>query len=130
MTHGAVVAGVQATLAAYVHALDGGRTEELVALFCADGTADIAGVGTFNGRDALREAYAGMVPTVPQVHMVANTDVTSWSEEEATAVSDFVLLQRGTSGWRIPVTGRYVDTFRRGTDGRWQISSKTVTFVS
>ena len=129
MTHAEVVVGLQATLAMYVHALDSGRTDELVALFCADGTADIAGVGTFQGHDALRTAYAGMVPTTLQVHMVANTEVTSWTEEEATAVSDFVLVQRGSSGWRIPVTGRYVDTFRKAPKGSWQFFSKTVTFV-
>ena len=129
MTASPVVA-LQVALAAYVHALDSGRTDELVALFCTDGTADIAGVGTFQGHDALRAAYAGMVPTTPQVHMVANTEVTSWSEDEATAVSDFVLVTRDSSGWRIPVTGRYVDTFRKAPTGSWQFFSKTVTFVS
>jgi ketosteroid isomerase-like protein len=130
MTHAAVVVGVQATLASYAHALDSGRTDDLVALFCDDGTAEIAGVGTFHGHDAIRAAYAGMVPTAPQVHMVANTEVTSWTEEEATAISDFTLLQRGASGWQIPVTGRYVDILRRSEGGSWKFFSKTVTFVS
>lgn len=125
-----VVVGVQATLAAYAHALDAGRTDELVALFHPDGTADIAGVGTFHGHDAIREAYAGMVPARPQVHMVANTVITSWTEDAATAISDFVFLQRGTSGWVVPVTGRYEDSFRKADDGSWQFFSKTATYVS
>ena len=125
-----VSVGVQTTLAAYAHALDAGRTDELVALFCAQGTAEIAGVGTFHGHDAIREAYAGMVPTRPQVHLVGNTLLTSWNEDEATAISDFVFLQRGASGWGVPVTGRYHDVLRRADDGRWQFSCKSATYVS
>lgn len=129
-SHALVTVGVQATLAAYAQALDAGRTEDLVALFHPEGTADIAGVGTFQGHDAIRTAYAGMVPPKPQVHLTANTVVTSWTEDEATAVSDFVFLQRGSSGWAVPVTGRYHDSFRRSEDGSWQLYLKTVTYVS
>ena len=129
-THALVSVGVQATLAAYAHALDGGRTEELVALFSPDGTVEIAGMGTFKGHEAIHEAYAGLVPAQPQMHMVANTLVTSWTEDEATAVSDFVFLYRRESGWVMPVTGRYDDTFRKADDGSWLIHSKTATYVS
>jgi ketosteroid isomerase-like protein len=127
--HALVVVGVQATLAAYAHAMDAGRTDALVALFHPEGTAEIAGVGTFHGHDAIRKAYAGMVPAKPQVHLVANTLVTSWTEDEASAISDFTFLQRGASGWSVPVTGRYDDTFRKAGDGTWQIYRKTVTYA-
>lgn len=128
-THAVVAVGVQATLAAYAHALDAGRTDEVVALFRPDGTAEIAGLGTFHGHDAIREAYAGLVPVRPQVHLVANTVITSWTEDEATAISNFTFLQRGKSGWVVPLTGRYDDTFRRADDGAWQIYSRTVTYA-
>ena len=124
-----VAVGVQATQAAYAQAMDAGRTDDLVALFCPDGTAAIAGMGTFEGHEAIRKAYAGLVPVQPQVHMVANTVITSWTEDEATATSDFVFLQRGESGWVVPVTGRYEDVFRKADDGAWQIYSKSATYV-
>ncbi|MFN2537179.1 MAG: nuclear transport factor 2 family protein [Mycobacteriales bacterium] len=130
MSHVEVMVGVQATLAAYAQAMDAGRTDELVALFLPDGTAQIAGVGTFQGHDAIRQAYADMVPRRPQLHLVGNTVVTSWTAEEATAISDFVFLQLGASGWTVPVTGRYDDSFRKAEDGRWLILRKTVTYVS
>src|ERR1700678_2318056 len=87
-TEASVRAGVQGAIAAYAQALDSGRVDDLVALFTPDGVSDIAGVGTFEGHDALRTAYAGFVPARPQLHLVSNTVITSWTDEEATAISD------------------------------------------
>ena len=67
-TFGEVVEGIRATIAAYTQALDDGRTDDVVATFCADGGIDIPGLGTFEGTEALREAYAGWVPRKPQRH--------------------------------------------------------------
>ena len=39
-----VDAGVRAALAAYTHALDDGRAEDVVATFCPDGVVDIPAV--------------------------------------------------------------------------------------
>jgi len=124
-----VAAGVQATLAAYARALDAGRTDDVVALFHPTGTIDIAGMGTFKGHDAIREVYAGLVPVQPQLHLVANTVVTSWNDDEATASSNFTFLQRGETGWVVPVTGRYDDVFRKDVGNAWRIFSKTTTYV-
>ena len=52
-----VVEGIRATLAAYTHALDDGRTDDIVATFCPDGVVEIPGMGTHAGHDALRAAY-------------------------------------------------------------------------
>jgi hypothetical protein len=72
-------------IAAYAQALDAGRVDDLVALFTPDGLSEIAGVGTFEGRDALRAAYAGFAPKRPQLHLVSNTVITSWTDDEATS---------------------------------------------
>ena len=56
-TYADVVEGIRATIAAYTHALDDGRTDDIVATFCADGVVDIPGMGTHAGHDALRVAY-------------------------------------------------------------------------
>ena len=50
--------GVRDTLAAYTHALDDGRTDDVVATFCPDGAIDMGELGSFEGHDALRAAYA------------------------------------------------------------------------
>ena len=78
-----VVEGIRATIAAYAQALDDGRTDDVVATFCPDGVSEIAGMGTYEGHDALREAYAGWKPRRPQRHLVLNTLVTSWIAQPA-----------------------------------------------
>ncbi len=57
MRYADVVEGIRATIAAYTHALDDGRTDDVVATFCPDGVVDIPGMGTHVGHDALRAAY-------------------------------------------------------------------------
>jgi ketosteroid isomerase-like protein len=123
-----VTAGVHATIAAYAHALDAGRTDDLVELFCPDGVAEITGTGTFEGRDAIRAAYAGWVPERPQLHLVANTVITSWTEDEATATSNVTFLQHGRSGWAVRLVGRYDDTLRRH-DAGWWFQRRVTTFL-
>ena len=53
--HADVVEGVRAAIAAYTHALDDGRTDDVVATFCPDGVIEIPGMGTHAGHDALRD---------------------------------------------------------------------------
>src|SRR5262249_15435314 len=80
--------GVRATIAASTQALDDGRTDDVVATFCPDGGCDIPGLGTYDGHEALRAAYAKWVPRRPQRHLVLNTSITDWTNDDATAVSD------------------------------------------
>jgi SnoaL-like protein len=113
LTFADVAEGVRATIAAYTQALDDGRTDDVVATFCADGGCDIPGLGRYTGHDALRGAYAKWTPRRPQRHLVVNTQVTEWSDHEARAVSDVVLLLQGDAGWAIQIVGRYDDTLHR-----------------
>ncbi len=123
-----VVEGVRATIAAYTHALDDGRTDEVVATFCPDGVCDIPGMGTHQGHDALRAAYTKWKPRRPQRHLVVNTLVTDWNDEEARAVSDVVFLLKADDGWTIQVVGRYDDSLRR-VEGVWKFARRAATFV-
>jgi ketosteroid isomerase-like protein len=125
-TYADVVEGIRATIAAYTQALDDGRTDDVVATYCADGVFELPGTGTFEGHHALRAAYAGWQPRVPQRHLVANTLVTEWSENEATAISDVVLIVKGESGWAIQFVARYRDTLHR-SDGTWKFHRRTVS---
>lgn len=122
-----VTAAVQGAIAAYAHALDAGRTDDIAELFWPDGVAEIAGIATFEGQDAIREGFAGFAPTQPQLHLVANTVVTSWTEKEATAISNLAFFQRGESGWAVQLVGRYDDTLRR-QDGEWRFQRRVTTF--
>jgi len=127
-TDASVAAAVHGAIAAYAHALDAGRTDDIVELFWPDGVAEIAGVGTFEGHDAIRAGFAGFAPTQPQLHLVANTVITSSAEDEATAVSNLAFLGRGESGWAIHLVGRYDDTLRRH-DGAWRFQKRVTTFL-
>jgi hypothetical protein len=128
-TYADVAEGIRATIAAYAQALDDGRTDDVVATFCPDGGCDIPGMGTHEGHDALREAYAGWKPRGPQRHLVLNTLVTNWNDHEANAISDVVFVFQGDSGWKIQLVGRYEDTFHHD-DGTWRIHHRVATFVT
>ena len=129
-TYAEVVEGIRATLAAYTLALDDGRTDDVVATYCPDGVCEIPGMGTHEGRDALRRAYSQWKPTTPQRHLVVNTLVTSWSDDEAGSISDVVFLLKRQDGWAIQVVGRYEDTLHRHDDGRWRFHRRAATFVT
>jgi len=123
-----VAEAVRATIAAYTHALDDGRTDDVVATFCDDGVCDIPGMGTHAGRDALRVAYARWVPRRPQRHLVLNTLVTNWSDTDAAATSDVVFLLRADDRWAVQLVARYHDTLRN-EDGNWRFARRVVDIV-
>ncbi len=125
-TFAEVAEGDRATIAAYTQALDDGRTDEVVATFLPDGVFEMPGVGTFEGHDALREAYAGWAPRAPQRHLVVNTLVTDWDDDGATAISDVVLIVDGGSGWGVQFVARYRDVLRHD-DGAWRFLRRTVS---
>jgi SnoaL-like domain len=122
-----VVEGVRAALAAYAHALDDGRTDDVVATFCPDGAIEIPGLGTHEGHDALRAACAGWAPRRPQRHLVLNTLVTEWNDGEATAISDVVFVLQGTAGWAVQLVGRYHDVLH-SDGGEWRFHRRVATF--
>jgi hypothetical protein len=123
-----VAAGVANTVAAYTQALDDGRTDDVVATFCPDGSCDMPGLGHHEGHDALRAAYARVVPRQPQRHLIVNTHVSEWADREAFATSDVVLLLKGEAGWAVAVVGRYTDVLHH--DGTaWRFHSRVAEFT-
>jgi hypothetical protein len=123
-----VVEGVRAALAAYTQALDDGRTDDVVATFCPDGSCNIPGLGSFTGHDELRAAYGRWAPRVPQRHLVLNTLVTDWGDDEARATSDVVFLLRSHDGWSVQLVGRYEDVLHRDGEA-WRFHHRTAEFV-
>jgi hypothetical protein len=128
-TYADVVEGVRAAIAAYTQALDDGRTDDVVATFCPDGGCEIPGLGTHEGHDALREAYARWKPQRPQRHLVVNTLVTDWNDHEATAISDVIFVLQGAAGWTIQLVGRYHDTLHHD-DGVWRFHHRAAQFLT
>ena len=128
-TFAEVAEGVRATIAAYTHALDDGRTDDIVATFCADGAVEIPGMGTHVGHDALRAAYTKWKPRRPQRHVVVNTLVADWNDHEARAIRDVIFMLQGESGWAIQLVGRYHDTLHHD-DGTWRFHRRAAEFVT
>ena len=120
--------GVRATIAAYTQALDDGRTDDVVATFCADGVCVIPNLGTHEGHDALRAAFSQWTPRRPQRHLVLNTLVTDWGSDEARSVSDVVFILKGKEGWSVQLVGRYHDTFHF-TNGSWLFHRREAVFL-
>lgn len=121
-----VDAAVRALIARYTHALDDGRTDDVVATFCPDGTFEYPAAGTATGHEALRTMYEGWKPQAPQRHLVVNTHVTDWSDTEATALSDVVLIVEGDTGWSVAFVARYRDSLHRD-DGEWHFHHRLVS---
>jgi uncharacterized protein (TIGR02246 family) len=120
---------VRAAIAAYAQALDDGRSDDVVATFCPDGSVDIPGLGAHRGHDALRSAFAAVAPKAPQRHLVLNTHVTRWSDEEAEATSDLAFAVKGGGAWAIALVGRYHDTLHRHDDGAWRFHRRRVVWA-
>ena len=128
-TYAEVVEGIRATIAAYAQALDDGRTDDIVATFCADGGCEFPGMGEHVGHDALHDVYTGWKPVSPQRHLVVNTLVTDWDDHEARSISDFVFVLKGDAGWSVQLVGRYHDTFHHD-DGTWRFHRRVAEFVT
>jgi hypothetical protein len=124
-----VTAGVAAAIAAYTQALDDGRANDVVDTFCPDGVCDIPGLGRHTGHEALRAAYRGVTPKSPQRHLVLNTLITAWDDDEAQATSDLVFLIKRDGGWSTALVGRYHDVLHRD-GGTWRFHSRVGEFTA
>lgn len=123
-----VAEGVRAAIARYTHALDDGRTDDVIVTFCPDGSIEIPGMGTHQGHEALRAAYSQWTPRRPQRHLVLNTLVEATGDGEATAVSDVVFLLMGRDGWAVQLVGRYHDTLHVDDEGTWRFHHRGAAF--
>jgi uncharacterized protein (TIGR02246 family) len=112
---------IRELVAAYAQLADGGRFEQLLALFAPDGVLHGGDAPEARGRDAIRAFLTGTGADLKDVtrvqlirHHVSNLriDVTSPDEARGTAYF-FVVTERGPDHW-----GRYRDVYAR-RDGRW-----------
>ncbi len=119
---------IRELVARYAHYADGGRFDELVALFADDGELRIDNRVTLRGRDAilafleqtraqLRESPAAG----PLRHHVSTLRIDVSGPDTATGVAYFVVLAAGgPDHW-----GRYRDRYARH-EGRWLFVERRV----
>ena len=112
---------IREVLAEYCFRLDGGRYEDMAALFTEDGTWETAfGKGT--GRAAIaglaRDIRARAGDNRPRaIHLVTNIAITL-NGEQAEIRSNWTVVQNSPEGPKIGSGGGYLDQMVK-QDGRW-----------
>ncbi len=107
---------IRELVASYAHLADGGRFDELVALFAEDGVLRAGDAPEAHGRDAIRRFLTGTgadlasTTRVPLIrHHVSNLRIELDGPERARGASYFlVVTERGPDHW-----GRYRDEYVR-----------------
>jgi hypothetical protein len=115
-------------VAAYTHCGDGGRFDDLCALFTPDGVLDLDDGRVFTGREALRGFLTGTSSSLHATgerpfirHHVSSRQVTIDDPAHAHGASYFfAVTQRGPDHW-----GRYRDRYVC-QDGRWHFAHRRV----
>lgn len=119
---------IREIVAAYAHAADSGRFDEVAGLFAPDGVLETPDHVEHRGRDAIRAflgstgaALAGAT-TVPLIrHHVSNLRVAVTGADDATGAAYFlVVTERGPDHW-----GRYRDRYTRIDEG-WRFAHRRV----
>jgi hypothetical protein len=119
---------IRELVAAYAHCADGGRFDEMVALFADDGILQTPDGVEHRGRTAIRaflggtrEALASATQTGIIRHHVSNLRIEVAGAEQAGGVAYFfVVTERGPDHW-----GRYRDGYVC-SDGVWRFAHRRV----
>jgi uncharacterized protein (TIGR02246 family) len=112
---------IREVLAEYCFRLDGGRLDEMAALFTEDGTWDTA-FGKATGRAAIAELARSLRARAEQprpraVHLTTNIAI-DLDGAHARVRSNWMVAQNGPQGPKVGSGGAYVDEMVRA-DGRW-----------
>jgi 3-phenylpropionate/cinnamic acid dioxygenase small subunit len=119
---------IRDTIARYAYCVDGGRFDDLVALFTPDGVLEVEGEPAHRGRDAIRafvtdtghDLAAGTGE--PRIrHHVSNVLIDLEGPDRSRARCYFLAVtDRGADHW-----GRYLDALVR-TDDAWRFAHRRV----
>ena len=115
-------------VAAYAHAADSGRFDEVAGLFAPDGVLETPDHVEHRGREAIRAFLGGTgaalagATSVPIIrHHVSNLRLAVTGRDDATGAAYFlVITERGPDHW-----GRYRDRYVR-RDDRWLFAHRRV----
>jgi hypothetical protein len=119
---------VRATVMRYVHLVDTGKLDDLLALFAEDATLEAGDLPPARGRPAIRALFLdtgsrlAAATTRPLIrHHVSSLEVDILGRETATARSYFLAItERGPDHW-----GRYRDRLVQ-VDGQWLFQHRRV----
>lgn len=119
---------IRHTIARYAHCVDGGRFDDLVALFTPDGVLEVEGEPAHRGRDAIRAFVTGAGRDLaagtgaPRIrHHVSNVLIELEASDRARARCYFLAVtDRGTDHW-----GRYLDDLVPADDA-WRFAHRRV----
>ncbi len=119
---------IREVLAEYCFRLDGGRYDEMAALFTEDGTWDTA-FGAATGREAIaalaRDIRAKAGPNRPRaIHLVTNIAI-SLDGENAEVRSNWTVVHNSPQGPRIGSGGGYADRLVK-QGGRWLFRTRRI----
>jgi SnoaL-like protein len=112
---------IREVLAEYCFRLDGGRYDEMAALFTADGTWDTA-FGAATGRAAIAKQASDIRARASAnrpraVHLVTNI-VIALAGDSAEVRSNWTVVQNSPAGPKIGSGGGYLDQMVK-QDGKW-----------
>lgn len=119
---------IRELVASYTHFGDGGRLDDLVALFEPDAWLD-ANRERFEGPERIASFFGGIVSGREEKsgvtyvrHHIANVTITLTGDDTASGASYWTVY--ADNGFES--SGRYRDTYRRGDDGTWRFTSRTI----
>jgi acyl-CoA synthetase (AMP-forming)/AMP-acid ligase II len=99
--------------------------EALRQVFAEDVVYDM-GEASFSGADAAIAALRGALQDAPRMrHVVSSVEIDEHGPDQATALSDWVMLANAGGGWAIARAGRYRDRLRRSGD-RWVFTERAI----
>jgi uncharacterized protein (TIGR02246 family) len=117
-------------MSAYCFHVDEGEFDKFAALFAADGTFEPGPQGKYQGRDAIREFIASVVPRPGEgparKHCTMN-HLISVNGSEARANSYIIVLRESESGIMASLAGRYEDLLIK-QDGEWRFKVRKIHF--
>jgi SnoaL-like protein len=119
---------IRELVARYAHCADGGRFDDLVALFAEDGELRVDDRAPLCGRDAIRAFLGGTrddlaaSPAVRTIrHHVTSHRIDVTARDAATGACYFLVMSdRGPDHW-----GRYRDRYA-AADGAWRFAARRV----
>lgn len=119
---------IREVLAEYCFRLDGGRFDEMAALFTEDGTWETA-FGSATGHAAIAAHARGLRSGPPQprprgIHLTTNI-VVALDGDRATVRSNWIVATNSPDGPKIGSGGGYADQMVR-TPGGWRFKHRTI----
>jgi|ERR1700722_13804455 ketosteroid isomerase-like protein len=136
---------IRELLERYMRYNDDGALDRVVALFADDGIYQVTG-NVLRGHRDIREFLGrsggftdgrpvwtepGELYKQPRSVHVISSPIIDVDGDEATAESDFVVINRGADGRAYTsLVGRYRDQLQRQPDGRWLIAKRTGVSVA